>query len=155
MPETALTAVHPYYLEYHDSFGQREKLTPKARQDLLRKYDDLFRDHCGPLVIVEEESRILSTLSRLKKDGRKGDIYFVITENTASSNFPYTNNTEFMQLLNELNVEGLKFVGGHDAGDKPYHGSQGPYSGCLRGLANRIEKRGFPKVQTIPGYTYS
>ncbi len=160
-PGRPLAAVHPYYLEYHDSLGQRDTTTPEERDDLMRKYDQLFSAHEGQLVIVEEGSRILETLERLRRNGVKGDVYFVVTEDKDSSSFPYTTNAEFMDLLRKLGVEELKFVGGHDAGDKPY-GSHDPltgetssYSGCLRGLANRIEKRGFPKIKTLPGYTYS
>lgn len=159
-PKWTLAAVHPYYLEYHNDFGQRNELAPEARAELMKKYDELFSGHHGPLVVVEEQSRILETLTRMKNIGRQGDTYFVITEDRDSSLFPYTNNAEFMDLLRELGVEDLKFVGGYDAGDKPYTahdplGQTSKYSGCLRGLANRIEKRGFPKITTIPGYTYS
>ncbi len=160
-PERSLVAVHPYYLEYHNSLGQRDTLTPESRADLLAKYDGVFNEHRGPLVIVEEQSRILETVARIRSVGRQGDTYFVITEDRDSSNFPFTYHAEFMNLLRTLGTEDLKFIGGHDSGDKPYashdplSGQTRTYSGCLRGLANRIEKRGFPKVETIPELTYS
>lgn len=156
-----LTAVHPFYLEYHNAFGQRDQLTSESREELMTRYEHLFAEHKGPLVIVEEQSKILDTLARIKKVGRRGDTYFVLTQDRDSSLFPYTNNIEFMDLLRDLGTENLKFVGGHDAGDKPYSsfdpatGRTAKYSGCLRGLANRIEKMGFPKIETMPGFTYS
>lgn len=159
--EWTLVAVHPYYLEYHDSFGEKDKLSPEARAELLKKYDALFTEHRGSLVVVEEESKVTETLTRLKQVGRQGNTYFVLTEDRKSSNFPYTNNSEFMNLLKQLGLKNLKFVGGHDSGDKPYQtfdpaaGNTTRYSGCLRGLANRIEKRGFPKIKTMSGYIYS
>lgn len=159
--DDTIVAVHPYYLEYHDSFGQRDKMSLEQRKNLMKKYDVLFKQHKGPLVIVEEENKILETLKKIKEIGRENDTYFVITENEISSIFPFTTNPEFMTLLKGLGIENLKFVGGHDAGDKPYSsydpatGETMTYSGCLRGLANRIEKRGFPKIETMPGYTYS
>jgi hypothetical protein len=157
----ALVAVHPYYLEYHDRSGRRDDLTPEQRTELMEKYDLLFQEHKGPLIIVEEQSRTVETLNRLRAKGRTGDIYFVITVDKASSAFPFTTHAEFMDLLKQLGLENLKFVGGHDAGDRlyssfdPLSGETTESSGCLRGLANRLEKRGFPKVQTMEEYIYS
>ncbi len=156
-----LVAVHPYYLEYHDSFGERDLMTQKDRDKLIKKYDDLFQNHAGPLVMVEEESRVLDTLKKLKGTGRSEDTYFVLTKDVTSSLFPYTEDAEFINLLKELDVAGTKFVGGHDCGKNRYQsydpmtGETSYYSGCLRGLANRIEKMGFPKVETLPDYIYS
>ncbi len=160
-PGPTLVAVHPFYMEYHNSFGNRTRLSIQQRDALMQRYDDLFTRHEGPLVVVEEEGRICDTLQRIRANGRAGDIYFVPTMNRSSSLFPFTDDREFIDLLQGLGVDGLKFVGGHDAGNRrytsrdPMTGETTRYSGCLRGLANRIEKLGFPAVETIPAYVYS
>ncbi len=158
---SSIVAVHPYYIDYHNTNGHRRKLSPKSIHSLMESYDHLFQLHQGPLVIVEEEERISQTANRLKSIGRKQTTYFVPTQNVDSSIFPYTEDEEFMIFLSTLGTLGMKFVGGHDSGSIPYSYFDPlkmktiTYSGCLRGLAHRLENRGFPKIEVIPEYIYS
>ena len=110
-----LVAVHPFYMKYHDSNGQRRKLSTKERSALMKSYDDLFGGHQGALVVVEEQDKIPETLERLRKNGRIAETYFVPTKNRLSSLFPFTEDGDFMDLLYGLGVEGLKFFVGHDS----------------------------------------
>lgn len=154
-----LVAVHPFYMHYHNTFGERKRLSLEERTALMQKYDSLFQTHQGPLVIVEEQDQIPQTLARINP--LRNNTYYVPTQNTFSSLFPFTEDTEFMNLLTKLGTENLKFVGGHDCGKIPYTSFDplnfrtNQYSGCLRGLANRIEKKGFPSIETIKEYVYS
>ncbi len=157
-----LVAVHPYYMQYHNTNGNRQNLSNSAVNDLMRRYDILFRNHQGPLVLVEEKNRIESTVMKMNEIDRAHETYFVPTADRDSSLFPFTQDREFMWFLGALGeVHGVKFVGGHDCGDTPYRAMDHStmreitFSGCLRGLANRLEKLGFPKVETMVRYVYS
>ena len=159
-PEHILGAVHPYFLDYYDQFGKKNAKTPAERSELIAKFDRVFSEHRGPLVIVEEESKMAQTIERVKRVGRQGDTYFVISAE-ATSRLPYTYFNEFTGLLKSFGLQDIKFVGGFDWRDDPgvdfdiVTELPTKTSGCLGSLMNSLKETEIQDIQIVPGYTYS
>ena len=134
--ENLVVAVHPFYRspDYkspHDEFLDGGYLT---------RLNEFLASREGPVITLEESSRIGRTLQHYDSLGRINNRFFIKTKSGESTPLEISWEMLLDYLINLRDGNPIEMMGGYVWGDEKF----GRLSGCLGSVASRLKEKEIP-----------